>query len=92
MSRVLADGEPGELVHRGLERRGEGAAEERQAEAHRALIGAELEGHELARVGRRGQAHHERVVGRRAQRAGGHVGDLHGALSFEVVVAYNTLP
>ncbi len=89
---VFTDREPGELVHRGLERRGERAAEERQAEAHRALIGPELQGDELARVRGRGQAHHERVVSRRAQRAGGHVCDLHGSVSFEVVVAYNTLP
>src|SRR5262249_5226969 len=92
LSRILADGEPGELVHRGLERRGERSAEERQTEAYRALAGAELERDERARVGRGRQAHHERVVGRRAKHAGGHVGDLHGALSFEGVVAYNTLP
>jgi len=92
LGRVLADREAGELVHRGLERRGERAAEERQPEAHRTLIGPELQGDELARVRGRGQAHHERVVGRRAERARGHVRDLHGTLSFEVVVAYNTLP
>src|SRR4030095_2339711 len=55
LARILTDGEPGELVHSDLERRGERAAEEREAEAHRALIGAELQGDELARVGGRGQ-------------------------------------
>ena len=44
----------------------------------------ELQGDELARVGGRGQADHERIVGRRAQHAGGDVGDLHRAVSLEV--------
>ena len=45
-----------------------------------ALVGAQLERDELARVGGGGQADDERVVGRRAQDAGGDVGDLHWAL------------
>src|SRR4029077_3304856 len=34
LGRIFADREPGELVDRSLERRGERAAEERQAETH----------------------------------------------------------
>jgi hypothetical protein len=49
-----------------LEGRGEGAPEEGEAQPHQALIRAELEGDELARVGGLGQADHEGVVGGRA--------------------------
>ncbi len=43
---VLANGEAGERVHRGLECRGEGAAEEGQAPPDEALVGPQLKGDE----------------------------------------------
>src|SRR5205814_10472073 len=78
---VVADDETGERVDRDLERSRERAAEEGQAYADQPLVGAQLEGHELARVGRGGQADDERIVGWGAQHARGDVGDLHGRLA-----------
>src|SRR5256886_842923 len=73
--------ETGERVNRDLERSRERAAEEGQADAHQPLVGAQLEGDELARVGRGGQADHERVVGGGTQHTRGDVGDFHGRLA-----------
>src|SRR5439155_16995625 len=55
--------------------------EEGQADAPQPVVGAQLEGDELARVGRGGQADDGRVVGRGTQHTRGDVGDLHGRLA-----------
>src|SRR6185503_241865 len=87
---VLPDGEPRERVHRGLERRRERAAEEREPEPGQALVGAELDGDELARVGGGGQPHHQRVARRGAQHMGLDVSDLHGQSPLAAMAVYTT--
>ena len=77
---IVADDELAQRLHRGLERGRERAAEERDADPGEPLIRAELERDELTRVGGRGKADDERVVGRRAQHPRGDVRDLHHTL------------
>src|SRR5436309_1184438 len=53
------------------------AAEEGETDAGEALVGAQLQRDELARVGGRRKPDHQRVVGGRSEDTRGDVGDLH---------------
>jgi hypothetical protein len=75
--RILADGETGQCLHGGPERRRERAAEEGHPDPDEPLVGPELQRDELAGIGGRGQTDDERIVGGRAEHASRRVGDLH---------------
>ena len=75
--RVLADGEARERIHRFAQRPRQRAAEEGEADAGQSLIGAELEGDEVAGGIAVVDAHDQRVVGGGADQTRGDVADLH---------------
>jgi len=77
LGRVVAHHEIREGIDGSLQGRSEGAAEKGEAHTNQALVRAELQRDELARVGGLGQTDHQGIVGRRAQDPRGDVGDLH---------------
>src|SRR5262249_56334318 len=89
LARVLANGHAAQPLDGGAERRGQRPAEEGEPDADQPLVGAQLEQHELARVGGRGQPDHERVVG---GGGGGPRGDGGGLHFLWLAVGWGAVP
>ena len=77
--RVVADNQLAEIVHGLPQGRGQGAAEEGDANALNALVGVQLQGYELPGAGL-GHPHDQGVVRRSAQDSGGRFGQSHGSV------------